>query len=139
MGQIVDKQNLRFVRNLRTASSLANESELNEVYGVRVRHALTRAKKAAFTTKFKSEKINYNLTKTLTNALLDVSASKLTKREVEIIRHFDELMHMDLKQAKASKLVPTKADVVILFKMLKKSNPLRARQLSETFKFRKIV
>lgn len=139
MKKTGDKQNRRFLRNSRAAASLANESELKEGYGIRIRHALKRANKAASIARAKSDKVNYHLTLTLTNALLDVQASKLTKREIQTVKHFHELMHMDLKQIRLSKLAPTKEVVLVLFKILKKANPNKAKELSQTFKFRKIA
>jgi hypothetical protein len=45
---------------------------------------------------------------------------------------------MDLKQARSSRHCPTKEDVSVLFKILKKASPVRANALSQTFRFRKI-
>jgi hypothetical protein len=132
-----DKQNKRFLRNSRSALSL--KTELLETNSSSIRRALNRTSKSALLSHSKSERINFQLARTLTNALLDAPASKLTKHEVGVVKHFNELMHMDLKQAKISKLVPTREDVVILFKILKKANPSVANTLSESFKFRKII
>lgn len=131
-----DKQNKRFLRNSRNASSL--KEELFEMNSSSIRRALNRTSKSALLAHLKSDRINFQLARTLTNALLDSSASSLTKREVQIVNHFDEIMHMDLRQAKMSRLCPTREDVVILFKILKKANPSLANTLSESFKFRKI-
>jgi len=138
MKRSADKQNRRFLRNSRTAAALSAEEEVQEVHGAGVRKALRRTSQAAFVAKLKSEKINFALSRVITNALLDVKNSKLTRREVEIVKHFDQLMHMDLKQARSSRLCPTKEDVVILFKILKKASPSKAEELSLTFKFRKL-
>ena len=130
-----DKQRRRFLRNSRTASSL--KSEVRETNSASIRRALNRTSKVSLLARLKSDRINFQLTHTLTNALLGVS-SKLTKRELQVVKHFDELMYMNLKQARMSRLCPTREDVVVLFKILKKANPLKAQRLSETFKFRKI-
>ncbi len=133
-----DKQNGRFLRNTRAAASLASELELNEVHGARMRRALKRANGAASVARFKADRINYKLTTSLVSELMQISASKLSKREVEIIKTFDEVLHMGIKQARASRHCPTKEDVGVLFKILKKASPLRANALSQTFRFRKI-
>lgn len=131
-----DKQNKRFLRNSRSASSL--KDEIKETKSSSIRRALNRTNRAALIANLKSDSINFKLARILTNALLDLNASKLTKGEVQIVKRFDELMHMNLKQARISKLVPTRGDVVILFRVLKKANPSKANSLSQTFKFRKI-
>lgn len=134
-----DKQNRGYLRNSRDAAALRSQSELSEVQGVKLKGALRRTNNAASLARFKSDTINYHLSKTLVNALLQVNASKLTRAENAIVKTFNELMHMDLKQARMSRHCPTKEDVIVLFKILKKANPRKANALAQTFKFRKIL
>lgn len=133
-----DKQNRRFLRNSRTASALSSEEEISEVHGAGLRSALKRVKVRASIARVNADKINYNLTTRVVGELLSVPATKLTKKEIEIVKRFDEILHMDLKQARHAKYCPRREDVVVLFQILRKADPKKAQQLSQTFKFRKI-
>jgi hypothetical protein len=134
-----DKQNRRFLRNSRDAAALITQSETSELNATKFNGALRRTNKVVSLARFKSDKTNYHLTKTLVNALLGVSSFKLSRKEASIIKKFNELMHMDLRQARMSKSCPTKEDVHILFGILRRVNPKKADSIAQTFKFRKIL